>query len=596
MAGPSDLLQQIRFLVGDERRWRWPVLVVLAVIVTAVEMLGALLVFVLLAVVVGEGATTRLPIVGQLGNWFPDADPQQLQIGIAVAVAVFFVVRFGVIATVAYIQNRLIDNAAAQVADRLLRGYLAMPYAEHTRRSSSELVRNTFATTQELARNALRPLVRIGSEGLVVLGILVVLLLVSLPATLLAALVLGPTVWVLQRSLQPRLERLGAEAQEAASQSIGAVQQALGGIRDLKILGRQRAFADRHRTHRLALARAHHLRETLFVLPRALIETALVVVIVAVFVPALLGDVEIAEVLSTLGLFAYAGLRLQPPLQKVVESVNAVRFSTRGLQDLVRDLRLVEPWLHRDHDDADAGPSLQQQIELRGVGVRFHDVTPALREVDLTITAGEFVGVCGPTGCGKSTLLDVIVGLLPPSEGEVRVDGQPLGPEPGWWWRQIGLVSQETFLVDDTVRRNVALGERDDEIDPERLHRAVAQAQLETVVEELPDGLDTVVGERGVRLSGGQRQRVAIARALYLEPEVLVFDEGTSALDRRTEAALVAAMDQVRQDRTLIAVAHRIATVRDADRILVMSEGRIVDQGTYADLVAESALFRSLDR
>lgn len=597
VAGRSNLLRQVRLLVGEERRWRWPVLLGLAIVVTAAEMLGAFLVFVLLAVVVDTDPATRLPLIGELTSWFPQATGEQLQVGLALTVAVFFVVRFGVIAGVAYVQNRLIDNAAALVADRLLRGYLAMPYQEHTRRSSSELVRNTFATTQELARNALRPLVRIGSEGLVVVGILVVLLLVSLPATLLAAAVLGPTVWVLQRWLQPRLERLGAEAQEASTQTISAVQQAVGGIRDLKVLGRQGRFADRHRHHRLALARAHHLRETLFVLPRALIETSLVVVIVAVFVPALLGDAEVAEVLSTLGLFAYAGLRLQPPLQKVVESVNALRFSTRGLADLVRDQQLVEPWLRQATGAAaDDGPTLRDRIEVRGVGMEYDGEShPALREVDITIAAGEFVGICGPTGCGKSTLLDVIVGLLPPTSGEVRIDGRILQPEPWWWWRQIGLVSQDTFLIDDTLRRNIALGEDDDEVDPERLHRAVEQAQLTSVLEDLPVGLDTLVGERGIRLSGGQRQRVAVARALYREPAVLVLDEGTSALDRQTESLLVAAMDEARQDRTLIAVAHRIATVREADRILVMSGGRVVDEGTYAHLSRTSALFRSLD-
>jgi ATP-binding cassette, subfamily B, bacterial PglK len=186
--------------------------------------------------------------------------------------------------------------------------------------------------------------------------------------------------------------------------------------------------------------------------------------------------------------------------------------------------------------------------------------------------------------------------LLEPTEGCVLIDGEDLRGREYWWQQQLGVVSQNIFLIDESLRRNVALGRREDKIDEAALRRAISRSQLDDVVSQLPEGLDTVVGERGIKLSGGQRQRVAIARALYREPSVIVFDEGTSALDAATEAALVAALDELKTGRTLITVAHRIATVRHADRILVVSGGQVAASGTYDELHEDSQLFRSMAR
>lgn len=238
---------------------------------------------------------------------------------------------------------------------------------------------------------------------------------------------------------------------------------------------------------------------------------------------------------------------------------------------------------------------LANDLELEQVSFAYDAAGPdVLRDIDLRITPGEFVGICGPTGGGKSTLVDLLIGLLQPTAGAIRVDGRTLGPRPVWWWRQLGVVPQQVFLIDDTLRANVAFGQSAAEIDEERVRRSIEDAQLAPTIEELPQGLNTLVGERGIRLSGGQRQRVAIARALYREPPVLVLDDGTSALDGATETALVRAIERSRGTRTLIAVAHRLTTLRDADRILVVADGQIADEGTYDALLERSEVFRSL--
>jgi ATP-binding cassette subfamily C protein len=218
----------------------------------------------------------------------------------------------------------------------------------------------------------------------------------------------------------------------------------------------------------------------------------------------------------------------------------------------------------------------------------------ALRDVCLTIRRGESVGVVGPTGAGKTTLVDVVTGLLAATSGRVLLDGRPLPAAPRAWQRTIGYVPQSVVLVDDSLRRNVALGVPDREIDAALLAAAIEMAQLVEFVSGLPDGLETIVGENGVRLSGGQRQRVGIARALYHQPGLLVFDEATSALDGHTEAALLRATDASRGTRTLIVIAHRLSSVRPCDRLVLLMDGRVAAVGGYDELLRDSLEFRSM--
>jgi ABC-type multidrug transport system fused ATPase/permease subunit len=389
---------------------------------------------------------------------------------------------------------------------------------------------------------------------------------------------------------------VGREAQDAIGASIKALQEAFEGYRDIHLLHQEDAFVAAYGSKRRVFARTEYLRVAIGELPRAVIETALVIVVVSVFALAVaLGDTRDA-VISSLGVFAYTGLRLQPSLQKVVLALNEIRYGAAVLHDLARD--------RIDLDERQAGLAampLQEAaqfsscIELRRVGFSYDgNRDEALRGIDLVIPKGMFLGVCGPTGGGKSTLVDVVLGLLPPGSGEVWIDGHRLKGREAWWHRQVGVVSQRIFLADQTLRSNIALGEDPDTVDVARLDRALRRAQLLEVIASLPDGLDTVVGERGVRLSGGQRQRVAIARALYSEPPVVVLDEGTSALDAATESAFVATLADLQTDRTLIAVAHRVATVRSADRIIVVDRGSVVADGSYTALLETSELFRQL--
>jgi len=585
--------------IGPERRWRWWTLGAISIVMTGVEALGATLVYLLVALISAEDATVELPVIGDLAALLPSLSSRELRIGAAISVGVFFLLRALVLIAQKYVQSRLVANASALIAGELLDGYLTMPYVFHTRKSSAELIRNTYGGVQKLLNSIVLPAISIITELLLAISLFVTLVALAPVAMLVTAASLGITVWLLQGVVRPRLEAMSRENEEASMRSLGAIQQVLGGIRDIKLLRREGSFSRIHLDQRLIAARNQYRSTILSSLSPVAIETSLILAIVGVFVLTTAGEGGTQGALATLAVFAYVGLRLQPVLQSIIGHVNRINTNVAILDIIEGERRDIADWgrlVESDASELSEPQGFSDRIEVRGVAFRYREeLDPVLDRVDLTIRKGEFIGICGPTGGGKSTLVDLLVGLLQPTEGSITVDGVQLGRRPVWWWDQLGVVSQAVFLTDDTLRRNVAFGTLDDaEIDEGRLARCVRRAQLEPVVADLPDGLDTVVGERGIRLSGGQRQRIAIARALYREPEVLVLDEGTSALDGATERALVAAIDEATHERTLIAIAHRISTIRAADRILVVSGGRIVDQGTHGELLARNELFRAL--
>lgn len=585
-------IRQTFDLIGREHPGRWVVLVALALLVSAFEIIGALLVYALLALVVDPGSAVELPLVGDLRGRFPTVDERSLLLSTVVAMAVFFLVRGAVRVAATYVQTRVAQNAGARLSNRLVEGYLRWPYAVHLRRHSAELIRNGHQAVLEMVDQLALPLIRVIAESLLVLGMLVLLTFIAPMATGLAIVVIGSAAGLLLLVVQPKLRYLGTVNHQASKTTLGAMQQALHGLRDIKVLGRESYFAGVYGTSRLEMSRARYLHMTVAQLPSIVIETALLGFILLFFTIALLGGAPAQSTLSVLGLFGYVGLRLQPSLRDIVVGLNSLKYSAAPLEDLHADLERIQATPLQTEG---LPLPFTEALRLDHVTFRYEGAAEeALVAIDLAIRPGEQIGVIGPTGGGKTTLVDVMVGLLEPTDGFVVVDGVDLREHARAWQRNIGIVPQMVFLTDDTLRRNIALGVDDAEVDDDALREAVRLAQLENFVHALPDGLDTKVGERGVRVSGGQRQRIAIARALYRRPSVLLFDEGTSALDNATEAHLMSAVEGLRGERTIILVAHRLSTVRNCDRVVFVEHGRVTGVGSYDELAREHAAFRAM--
>jgi ATP-binding cassette, subfamily B, bacterial PglK len=532
--GVRETVRRCRYLLREERPWRWLLVVVLAMVVTGVEAVGAVGIFLLLGIVAAPDTPIEIPVVGDLGALRGDVPLETFIIWLAVGIAVFFVVRGLIIMVQLYVQDRLAHNAGTRLAVRLLAAYLEMPYVVHVRRNSSELIRNAYDNVRALANELLLPGVRLLANAILALGLVALLFFAAPLASLLALLAILPIVLLLLRVIQPRVKAFGRERQERSAGSLEVLQQSLHGIREVTIFGREAYFLSRFQKQQRALARVSYLNRVFQEVPRVLLESTIIFLIAAFFVVTLLVEGDTQSGLALLGLFAYVALRLQPALHKIVQSLNSIRFAGAAVDNIYADLRQVEDLRTTAPQGTRPlpGPGC---IQLDHVTFRYTpDAAPAVDDLSLVIEPGESIGIVGPTGGGKSTLVDLITGLLTPTDGVIRVDGEDLRGCNRTWQAGLGVVSQNVFLIDDSLRRNIALGTQDKHIDEAAVERAIDAAQLTDVVSGLAGGLDTELGERGIRLSGGQRQRVAIARALYRDPRVIIFDEGTASLDNAT--------------------------------------------------------------
>lgn len=588
-----EIVRQCLAMLPPAQRRRWLLIPLLGVVTGVAEAGAAALVFALIGVIADPQALTRTTTGAWLAHYLPQRDGDALVIQLTLMVAVYHVSKNLLLAGAQHLRHRIVGESSAALACQMLYGYLLAPYPFHFRRDSAELIRNTTFSVNAVFI-ALSALATIGSELLIGAGIIVVLLVAAPLVTLGAGAVLGLLVVILLRTTRQMARRAGSGEHALSREMLQTLQQALSAIKEIKALGREDFFYRAYVEQQQARLSLGHLGVTLETLPPLIIETVFVcgALLVVVLITAA-GEGGRAG-LPLLGLFAYAGFRIVPLANRISWRLNEVRAREAAIRDLHDDYMLVTHAAWPEHD-GDAALHLEREIALEDVAYTYPGAeTPALRGVSLTVRRGESLGIVGPTGAGKSTLIDLIVGLLPPSLGHVRIDDTDLAGRGRAWRRHVGYVPQAIVLLDDTVRRNVALGIADREIDDARVRAALRVAQLESTIAALPQGLDTPVGERGVRLAGGERQRLGVARALYNDPEVLVLDEATAALDTATEAAVADALRALRGTKTVLLIAHRLSTVRACDRIAVIAEGRLVDCGTYDELLARSDMFRRL--
>ena len=591
---PGIVRTSLAMVPADLRRW-WLAVPLLGVVTGAAEAVAAAAVFGLIKIISAPQQVAAVPVAAWIAPHLPWRDPGGVILAFTILVALYYVAKNLLLVGAQYVQQWIVGESSAALAGTMLRGYLLAPYPFHFRRHSAELIRNTTHSVTAVF-NALASAAAVVSELLIGAAIVTVLLAAAPGATLVAGAALAGVIALVLRGMRSLAQRAGRQQHALDRELLQTLQQTFAAIKEIKALGREqffyRAYAEAQR-RRVALGYAD---ATLRALPPLAIETVFVggaLLVVALLTAS--GQVQV-DGLPLLGLFAYAGFRLIPMANRITWRLGEIRASAASVDTLYDDYRLVTAHDWSDEEGAAAGVAFRDALVLEGVSYAYpgSDVS-ALRDVSLTIRRGESIGVVGPTGAGKSTLIDTVVGLLPPSGGRVRIDGVDLtAARARSWRRHIGYVPQSIVLVDDSLRRNIALGIPDRDIDARRLDQAVRIAQLEPLIAAQREGLETRIGERGMRLSGGERQRIGIARALYHDPDLLVLDEATAALDTPTEAALSAAIRALHGEKTVLLIAHRLSTVRSCDRIALIVAGRLADCGSFDELMARSAEFRRL--
>ena len=477
----------------------------------------------------------------------------------------------------------LVFSSEQQVRLRsiLMKAYQQMPYIDYLKRNSAEYIQaihgyiNSYGTVLETCLKTV-------SDGMVALAILIMLAWTNGPALGLVVFLLGFMVFGFDLLFRKKIRNYGKETNEALIRMVQGLQEGIQGLKEIRILGKDQHF------HQMVYSGAHEaaknsikaglIRST----PRFLLEFLLVVFIVSLVIGTLQLGQNLQALVPTLGMFGFASLRLMPSANTISSSLLNIRFNRHAISLLHADLIALK---NKNQIEKISTPTLKIDDYFRDITFRdvqfFYPSThyPALKKVSLSIRVGESIGLIGSSGSGKTTLVDVLLGLLDPQEGEICYNGIPMGDSLSKWRSQVAYLPQQVFLIDNTFRCNVALGMEDEEINDIQLHEAIRQARLKELVEQLPDGLETLLGERGIRLSGGQRQRVALARAFYHGRSVLVMDEATSSLDNETELEIVDEIKHLKGKKTMIVIAHRLSTIQHCTRIYQLENGEISDSG-----------------
>lgn len=487
---------------------------------------------------------------------------------------------------------------------RLVHTYLHIPYLFHLNRNSASLIKNIIVESNQFTLNCLIPLLETAANVVVVVILLALLAKTDLILLSLSLLVLLPVV-LLFTKLSQRANRWGQMRSESQQQMIRAINHGLGGIKETKIVGCEDYFERDLRKNSQRLAETSVLVESFQLLPRISIETLLVVFLISLIAIAQIFWADSSQqFMSVLGIFAIASMRMVPISSQTLNAIVRMRASSYALNMLYFDLKEIEKYAGSPQRAASALVSYQKQlysfsnlpngrlstasqyeISLENLVFTYPSASePTIRNLSLSFKQGESIAFIGQSGAGKTTLVDILLGLIIPDRGDIYINGISIYTDLRSWQNMLGYIPQSIFLTDESIEENIAFGVPSDQIDPERLQKAIKAAQLQDLIHDLPDGIKTPVGERGVRLSGGQRQRIGIARALYHEREVLVLDEATSALDSETERLVCDAINSLAGLKTLVIIAHRTSTIKNCDRVYSLGKGEIIRSGKYEEV------------
>jgi ABC-type multidrug transport system fused ATPase/permease subunit len=548
------------------------------------ETLGIGLIIPALALMTKPDFFEHYPALEPLLNALGHPTQKQLIIVGMISLATVYIVKTLYLSLLSYMQLRFVFSVQEDLSNKLFAGYLRQSYSFHLLRNSGQLIQNIINETNQFTQNALNPGMQLLAELVVLVGIVSLLLFIEPLGTLLLLIVLVIFGFIFIRVTKRRGHYWGVARQFHDGKRVQHIQQGLGSIKDVKLLGREDDFILQYAIHSNSSARIGEKQHFIASLPRLWLELLAVTGLVVLVIVMLEKGESVSDLLPVLGLFAAAAFRLLPSVSKILTAGQSLRFSLPVIDMIFTELSLEvaiqEPVV------ASVLIPFNHKIHLKNVCYKYNGTNNnVLNNIEITILRGTSIGIVGSSGAGKSTLIDLILGLLTPSEGRIEVDGKDIQGNLRAWQDQIGYVPQSIYLTDDSLRSNVAFGISPDKIDESAVQSAIASAHMEEFVKNLPEGLDTIVGERGVRISGGQRQRIGIARALYHNPKILVLDEATSALDSNTESSIVDSIQALHGNKTIIVVAHRLTTVSNLDQLYVLDKGEFVESGVPSVII-----------
>lgn len=489
-----------------------------------------------------------------------------------------------------YVQYRFICNNRFAVQCKLMNVYLHRPYEFFLNAESGEIVRvvtsdtsNTFAL--------LSTVLSFFTEAVVSIALIITIIAADPFMAFLLAVVLGGMMLLIGKLIKPVLKRAGLKYQQNAGKMNKWLLQSISGIKEVKVAEKEEYFLEQFSKYGKRAIDSEKKNSVLGTVPRLAIEAFGISAMLAVIAILMWKGREVDTMLPQLSAFAMAAVRLMPSVNRMSSALNSMSYQEPALDKMLEHLAVAEKWENEREGECDVeqrkketafagqGITLDRQVKLSDITYAYPNAEhPVLEHANMVIPVGKSVGIVGSSGSGKTTAIDILLGLLVPQAGQVLVDGMDIREDYDGWLSHLGYIPQMIFMLDDTIRANVAFGIPAKEVDDSQVWKALEEAQLKEFVQSLPDGLDTTIGERGVRLSGGQRQRIGIARALYTDPELLIFDEATSALDNETEAAIMESINALHGRKTLVIIAHRLTTIEECDIVYRVENGKIVKE------------------
>lgn len=578
-----DFLHQYFFLLDTKARKKLSLVLFFCLISSLLDVIGIGLVGVFLALMINpENTLHYLPFSF-------NQPPSILHKGTLIYTA-------GILTIVAFISKALIGcfiqkqivlfsyGYGLNLKVRLMKAFQYAPYHYHLKQNSSALV-NRISQADIYTVGILMPSLTMAANLMIAIAIAALLFVVNPWGTLMLAGLCGAFILLNNVLLSKKITTMGKSCSIQVDKINKSIHHGLGGLKEIRILGQEQYFLQQMESAASKYARAMGVNAFYQLLPRYVIESVLGGFIILLCLGSLFLGVDTAEIISFVGVFAAAGARLLPTMTQLTAGINQLRFSGQVMSRIYYELKELEE-LNQQAIPIDSSEKLPfSNITLQDISFSYPEgKQSALSHLNLTLRKGQSIGLIGASGAGKSTLVNLLLGFLHPKQGRILIDGQPINNMRNWV-NNFAYIPQHIFLLDDTVKNNIAFGIEEHQIDLNQLKSAIRWAQLESVIDDLPEGINTLIGENGVRLSGGQRQRVALARTFYHDRDIIIMDEATSALDNETEREITNSIKELHGIKTLIVIAHRLSTVEHCDIICKLEKGRVIQLGSFQDVV-----------
>lgn len=575
----AGLLAKLGYIFDKRDKWKIGVLLVAVVIGSFLELLAVTVFMPFINIISDQSTIQKTWYLKKVYDLLQFSSSKNFMIALTIGIIGIYIIKNVYMIFEKNYIFKFSYNTQMKLSTRLLDTYMKEPYTFHLNKNIATLQRSLHEDTSRFMQVILYSL-ELVAELAVCLVLVVYLMIVSKSITIIVLGLLVFCVGIFSLTTRKYSRKLGQDNQGYQGKIFQWMNQALGGIKEIKILERESYFTDEFQKYYKKYARGLRIARTISILPKYIVEAvSMTGILIAIVVKLIFGEADMTYYLPQLTVFAVAAMRLMPSVGRINEHTTNMLYALPSVELVYHDLKDIEGYLEQKDHELREDWNLQRGIAVQNVTYYYPDTEePVIAGADFSIEKGKTVAFIGASGAGKTTMVDIILGLLTPQKGTVMADNINVHEKPKTFHAQVGYIPQVIYLSDDTIRNNIAFGVKEEQIDEKAVLAAMEKAQLTEFIDSLPHGLDTIVGDRGVRLSGGQRQRIGIARALYHDPEILVLDEATSALDNETESAVMEAIENLQGTKTMIIIAHRLTTIRNVDVIYEVGDGKVVEK------------------